>query len=993
MLAAEKQDIDTIIVDATGMGPADLTRGGGGAGGKSGNGGGGGGGAKPAVSAKEQETDDKTDTSDCDQETSGNPIVLANGNKVERELDFAAAGEMGLFLQRTYNHFWTGVGLFGKHWLSNFDYSLAFSSGVAWAQRPDGRRIKFLAAGTNRWNEDRAQPVAFIVRNSDGTYTLHNEQRGTEAYNADGYLLERRNEQGVRWTFAYNGKYLQQVTHSSGRSVRLGWTNGQLEQVTDPAGNVYRYAYTPNVFGTGRARLASAVLPGAPATTVAYHYEDARFPGGLTGKSFNGARYSGFAYDAQGRAVSSEHAGGVDRYTFSYAVDATEQLPLPPPTPAPGGFLDDSERAGCIQKAGSTLCHREVSLGGGSFYNVAFLSVGSLAASLATTTTTQARPTRLRVTETNPLGRRTTHLYEDGRKVSVTGDASPKCAASYRELTYDANGNEDIVGDFSDRLTDFDYDAHGHLLKKVEAAGTPQARVTTQEWDEAANRLLRVTVAGVAETRYAWTDKGRLASVTVADLSGKGRSARTTYGYTEHANGLLASMTVDGPLANDTITSTFSAAGDLLTVRNGAGHTTRYDQHDGLGRPGRITGSNGEVTERAYDARGRLVTETRLVDGKPQTTRRDYNGAGLVASVHAPDGQHRRFVYDAALRKIEEYERQSDGLYSRERTTYNALSQPVAVEVHRTPYPHDTRIHGHLEGVIVTAPGHEARGWACTTGQDAHVNVDVYAGGPYKVGTFLGRQAANRTSEPAIASACGAQGSGYRFAIPLTDAMRAEHGGKALYVHGLSPAGKENAVIGGSGTHAIPRLAPDQAPSGLSAASPSASGSYTVAWSAAPRATTYKLEESANGGAWTQIHNAAATSKAVAGRGAGSYRYRVAALNESGSGPASAIAQVDVVVPAMPSITFSEREQAGIDKYATVSCSVRWSASPHASSYQLMVPTTGQVQYDGPATSVSGSGQQYCGASHVVRACNAAGCSAWSAPPFPQTQLVIADAR
>jgi len=82
-------------------------------------GGGGGGTAAPAQTSKEQETDDSED--DC-PEVSGNPVVLYTGNKVEPELDFASQGEMGLYLQRTYNHHWSAVGIFGQHWLSNFDY-------------------------------------------------------------------------------------------------------------------------------------------------------------------------------------------------------------------------------------------------------------------------------------------------------------------------------------------------------------------------------------------------------------------------------------------------------------------------------------------------------------------------------------------------------------------------------------------------------------------------------------------------------------------------------------------------------------------------------------------------------------------------------------------------------------------------------------------------------------------------------------------------------
>ena len=115
----------------------------------------------PARTALEQETDDRRD--DC-IERKGNPVVLYTGNKVEIERDFTVNGEMGLFLERTYNHHWSAAGLFGNHWISNFDYSLAFSNAqnTAWAQRPDGRRIKLIwNEAEARWNEDRAKPIAY----------------------------------------------------------------------------------------------------------------------------------------------------------------------------------------------------------------------------------------------------------------------------------------------------------------------------------------------------------------------------------------------------------------------------------------------------------------------------------------------------------------------------------------------------------------------------------------------------------------------------------------------------------------------------------------------------------------------------------------------------------------------------------------------------------------------------------------------------------------
>lgn len=75
---------------------------------------------------QQEAQDDKDSKEDCPK--SGNPIVIASGNKIEPELDFAAAGEMGLHLKRTWNQHWDGIGLFGYHWLSTFDVKLSFGS-------------------------------------------------------------------------------------------------------------------------------------------------------------------------------------------------------------------------------------------------------------------------------------------------------------------------------------------------------------------------------------------------------------------------------------------------------------------------------------------------------------------------------------------------------------------------------------------------------------------------------------------------------------------------------------------------------------------------------------------------------------------------------------------------------------------------------------------------------------------------------------------------
>ncbi len=764
--------------------------------------GGGGGGSEPTQTAKEQETDDRS--GDCG-EAKGNPVILYTGNKVEHELDFASGGEMGLYLQRSYNHHWSATGLFGNHWLSSFDYSIVLSADqfTAWNQRPDGRRIKFLLdPATGRWNEDKAQPIAYIIKNTDGSYSLHNDENGTERYNADGYIIQLRNEQGVAWDFAYNSKYLQTVTHASGRQVKFTWTGGQVTQVTDPAGNVYQYSYSPNVFGTGRGRLASTTLPGAPTTTITYHYEDNRYPGGLTGKSFNGVRYSTFAYDAERRAILSEHAGGAERHLFSYVVESTEPV-LPPPSPTrPGGPYSEEERGWCE----GGVCYQPRSLPGGSVplaMSAGLSGAGNVA--LSATLYSKQRPVKIKTIETNPLGRTTTYAYEDGRQTSVTGAASPRCAASYKERSYDANGYPDLVHDFADNLTDFDYSPQGYLLKQTEATGTPAQRTTTFEWDTTRNRRTKVTVAGDRETSYTYDPRGNVASITVRNLSSKGvanQSRTTNYSYTYHANGLKASMKVDGPLAQDDVTSTFSAQGDLLSITNALGHSTGFSGYNGLGRPTRVTQANGEAREYSYDARGRVTSQRDSVGSGWATTTYGFDGAGNVASLTRPDGVIERYQYDAARRLQSEVKPLGDGTYAWTRYSYDAASNVTHKEIAHTDYPLGSTITGAIDELTHDGSWNWfLRGWACSTGSNSSIDVHGYADG----GTFLGGAQAGLASEAGVAAACQANGSAYRFQLPISLAQRQQLGGKTVTVYGLSPQGAAfNKPLGNSGAFAIP---------------------------------------------------------------------------------------------------------------------------------------------------------------------------------------------
>jgi hypothetical protein len=100
-------------------------------------------------------------------------------------------------------------------------------------------------------------------------------------------------------------------------------------------------------------------------------------------------------------------------------------------------------------------------------------------------------------------------------------------------------------------------------------------------------------------------------------------------------------------------------------------------------------------------------------------------------------------------------------------------------------------------------PYHHVSGWACAYGLPNSIAVHVYAGGPAGTGQFVTAVTANATSDQYVAAACGSTGTAYRFSIPL-DSFLPAHYGKTIYIHGISPNGGPNSLIGNSGSFTFP---------------------------------------------------------------------------------------------------------------------------------------------------------------------------------------------
>jgi YD repeat-containing protein len=170
---------------------------------------------------------------------------------------------------------------------------------------------------------------------------------------------------------------------------------------------------------------------------------------------------------------------------------------------------------------------------------------------------------------------------------------------------------------------------------------------------------------------------------------------------------------------------------------------------------------------------------------------------------------------------------------------------------------------------------------------------------------------------------------------------------------------------------------PPQMPASISVPATS-SGPTTVSWASSPTTTSYELLHSFNGGGWSSVYTGSATSIVVNETVTGSYAYEVRACYSSQcSAYKTTSSTVAVTIPpsSVPSLSVPSTSNNG--QYT-----ISWSGVAAATSYQLQEQTNYGGWYDvqnNGSTSWTPAPKNNGAYSYQVRACNAGGCSGWSA--------------
>jgi hypothetical protein len=241
----------------------------------------------------------------------GNPINIAIGNKFQQETDYLPQVADRPSFSRTYNSL---DGL----WRHNYSTSIRFALGKLSLVHADGRESFFTVDGdvaTAYPNETGT----LVKKGSSWLYTAVDNQRLT--FDTNGRLLEILTSTGRKLTLSYTSRGIT-VAGDTGSTLTFE-EDAQHQPISLVASGLrIDYGYNP----TGHLTKLNRSRNGQTEQRL-FHYEDGRNASLLTGiTDERGVRFATWAYDDQGRAISSQHSGGAGLTQVAYNVDGSSTV-------------------------------------------------------------------------------------------------------------------------------------------------------------------------------------------------------------------------------------------------------------------------------------------------------------------------------------------------------------------------------------------------------------------------------------------------------------------------------------------------------------------------------------------------------------------------------------------------------------------------------------------------------------------------------------------
>ncbi|MCC6489356.1 MAG: RHS repeat protein [Candidatus Hydrogenedentes bacterium] len=522
--------------------------------------------------------------------TTANPINFAYGFKLQTETDYSGSGALQFTRIYRSNATWLNFNL-GKYWRHNYDRTLqvvnGWDSDSAQITTVDGTALLFRSdAGANLWTPLDSDVKASFAQLYDATpaligYVYTSEDKTRETYNTSKKLTRIEYQGGEALNLTYDGSgRLSTVTDEHGRTITLTYDGSSRVSTAVTPDGTFTYTYGAN------NNLTQVTKPDTK--TRIYHYENTSFVNALTGLTDEmGVRIATWGYDAQGRANSSSHAGGVDDYTLTYNADGTitETNPLGKQTIYTYEVINGLRKITKVDGVASAHCP---------------------AANKAYTYTADGYLQKT----TDWKGNVTTYAYDgnglETSRVEAVGTPEERTIATTWDV---ALRLPDVITE-AGKTTDYTYDSFG--------------------------RMTAVTVTDTATSETRTTSYTYWPNTTVG--------GNTVLGRLKEIDGPRTDVT-------DKTTFTYDANFRLIKTTNALGQFTETTSFDAADRPLITKDENGIETRMTYDSLGRLLTvKSAFGTALEALTTLTYNFNGDLTQIDSPNGTTVTYTYDNARR-------------------------------------------------------------------------------------------------------------------------------------------------------------------------------------------------------------------------------------------------------------------------------------------------------------------------------------------------------
>ena len=381
--------------------------------------------------------------------TVGRPVNVSNGNVYLQQNDYLLPGVgESIAIVRSYNSISQVAGLFGRGWSTVYDETISTANGLLQLTMADGRVVSSIT------------PDFFgqITQNNDGTYTVAFKDGTVHRFNTSGKLTALIDRNGNQTTLAYDGSgKLLSISDPFGRVLTVTTNaSGRVLSLSDSLGTIASYSYG------GSQELLTVTY----ADNSGYQFSYSSVPAGLALSSVTdvlGNIIEQHDYDAQGRAITSQAHGGVERYTLNYVSSTETDV-----TDALGRvtkFLYHNLKGTKAVTQVEGLC----SCGGSQVQTWTYdsqLNVRQKTDALGHVMSYTYDSNGNRLTETDPTGT-VTYTYNGFAEALTRTDQLNGVTTN----TYDGLGNLLTDTDALNNTTTFTYNSRGQMLTATDARG------------------------------------------------------------------------------------------------------------------------------------------------------------------------------------------------------------------------------------------------------------------------------------------------------------------------------------------------------------------------------------------------------------------------------------------------------------------------------------------------------------------------------------------